>query len=51
MRCRPAGHGRGAINAATNGNLVAWINYAYRVVYIRFIGTHDQYDRIDAQTI
>jgi mRNA interferase HigB len=28
-----------------------WINYAYRVVYIRFIGTHAQYDAIDAQTI
>lgn len=31
--------------------IVVWINYAYRVVYIRFIGTHAQYDRIDAQTI
>jgi mRNA interferase HigB len=31
--------------------LVVWINFAYRVVYIRFIGTHAQYDRIDAQTI
>ena len=31
--------------------LVLWINYPYRVVYIRFIGTHEQYDRIDAQTI
>jgi mRNA interferase HigB len=30
---------------------VAWINYAYSIVYIRFIGTHAQYDRIDAQTI
>jgi mRNA interferase HigB len=28
-----------------------WINYPYRVVYIRFIGTHEQYDAIDAQTI
>jgi len=31
--------------------LVVWINYPYRVVYIRFIRTHAQYDRIDAQTI
>ena len=31
--------------------LVVWINYPYRVVYVRFIGTHVQYDRIDAQTI
>jgi hypothetical protein len=31
--------------------IVVWINYPYRVVYIRFIGTHRQYDLIDAQTI
>jgi len=31
--------------------LVAWINYPYRVVYVRFVGSHAQYDRIDAQTI
>jgi NH3-dependent NAD+ synthetase len=23
------------------------IDYAYRVIYIRFIGTHTQYDKID----
>lgn len=31
--------------------LVVRINYAYRVLYIRFIGTHEEYDEIDAQTI
>jgi mRNA interferase HigB len=31
--------------------IVVWINYAYRVVYVRFIGTHAQYDAIDAQAI
>ena len=31
--------------------LVVWVNYAYRVAYARFIGTHKQYDVIDAQTI
>jgi len=30
---------------------VVWINYSYRVIYIRFIGSHGQYDAIDAQTI
>ncbi|MBF0439461.1 MAG: type II toxin-antitoxin system HigB family toxin [Magnetococcales bacterium] len=31
--------------------LVVSINYAYRVVYIRFIGTHKQYDAIDVEAI
>ena len=31
--------------------IVVWINYLYRVVYVRFIGTHRQYDGIDAQTV
>jgi mRNA interferase HigB len=31
--------------------LVVWINYDYATVYTRFIGTHAQYDQIDAQTI
>lgn len=44
--------GRVVFNIAGNKyRLVAWINYPYRVLYIRFIGTHRQYDRIDAQTI
>ncbi|HZV69907.1 MAG TPA: type II toxin-antitoxin system HigB family toxin [Saprospiraceae bacterium] len=28
--------------------LVVRINYGYGVVWIRFIGTHDQYDKINA---
>jgi len=44
--------GRAVFNIAGNKyRLVVWINYAYRVVYIRFIGTHEQYDKIDVQTI
>lgn len=31
--------------------LVAWINYTFKVVYIRFIGTHAEYDEIDAETV
>jgi mRNA interferase HigB len=44
--------GRVVFNIAGNKyRLVVWINYPYRVVYIRFIGTHAQYDQIDVQTI
>jgi mRNA interferase HigB len=31
--------------------LIVTINYEYRVVYIRFIGSHADYDRIDASII
>jgi len=31
--------------------LVVKINYDYGIIYIRFIGTHAEYDRIDASTI
>lgn len=44
--------GRVIFNIAGNRyRLVVWINYPYRVVYIRFLGTHARYDDIDAQTI
>jgi mRNA interferase HigB len=43
--------GRVVFNVAGNKyRIVVWINYPYRVVYVRFIGTHAEYDRIDAQT-
>ncbi|MDR1125914.1 MAG: type II toxin-antitoxin system HigB family toxin [Deltaproteobacteria bacterium] len=44
--------GRVIFNIAGNKyRLVVWINYPYRVVYIRFVGTHRQYDAVDPQTI
>ena len=44
--------GRAVFNLAGNKyRIVVWINYPYRVVYIRFIGTHRQYDLIDAKNI
>lgn len=44
--------GRVVFNIAGNKyRIVVWINYPYRVVYVRFIGTHAAYDRVDAQTV
>ena len=44
--------GRVVFNIAGNKyRIVVWINFPFRVVYIRFIGTHSQYNRIDAQEI
>jgi len=31
--------------------LVVWINYSVGVVLVRFIGTHKEYDLIDAENI
>ncbi|GHV28398.1 hypothetical protein FACS1894167_05290 [Synergistales bacterium] len=44
--------GRVAFNVAGNKyRLIVKINYAYSVVYIRFIGTHEEYDSIDANVV
>ena len=44
--------GRAVFNICGNRyRLVVRIHYAFGVVYIRFIGRHDEYDRIDAATI
>ena len=46
------GNDRVVFNIAGNKyRLVVRINYAYRVVYIRFVGTHRQYDRINAKEV
>lgn len=31
--------------------LVVAIQYQFGIVYIRFVGTHEEYDRIDAATV
>jgi mRNA interferase HigB len=31
--------------------LVVHVNYDFRIVYIKFIGTHAEYDRIDPETV
>ena len=37
--------------AGNKYRLIVKANYPYRIFYIRFIGTHEQYDRIDAKTV
>ena len=34
-----------------NYRLIAAINYEFGIVYIRFVGTHNDYDKIDATLI
>ena len=44
--------GRVVFNICGNKHrLVVWINYRFHMIYIRFLGTHKEYDAIDAQTI
>jgi len=31
--------------------LIVKKNYDYQIVYIRFVGTHEEYDKIDASTV
>ena len=31
--------------------LIVAINYQYQIIYVRFIGTHEEYDSIDATKI
>ena len=37
--------------AGNHYRLVAKINYPYRIVYIRFVGTHKEYDSIDVTDV
>jgi mRNA interferase HigB len=37
--------------AGNHYRIVAKINYPYRIVYIRFVGTHEEYDSVDVTAI
>lgn len=44
--------GRAVFNIKGNDyRLVVAVDYDFQVIFIRFIGTHKQYDKIDAKTI
>ncbi len=46
------GDNRIVFNIAGNKyRMIVKFNYAYRIGYIRFIGTHAEYDRIDARKV
>jgi mRNA interferase HigB len=45
-------HNRVVFNIKGNTyRLIAMINYEFGIVFVRFLGTHRDYDRIDAATI
>jgi mRNA interferase HigB len=45
-------NGRVVFNVGGNKyRIVTSIAYSTQIAYIKFVGTHDEYDRIDAQTI
>ncbi len=46
------GDGRVVFNIKGNVyRLVVAVDYEFQIIFIRFIGTHKQYDKIDAKTI
>ena len=45
------GGNRGVKIKGNDYRFVVKINYPYRVVYIRFVGTHAESDRIDAEEV
>lgn len=46
------GNNRVVFNIAGNKyRLITAINYKFSMVYVRFVGTHAEYDKVDATTV
>lgn len=46
------GNNRGVFNIRGNDyRLIAKIDYRHRIVFVRFVGTHANYTRIDARKV
>lgn len=37
--------------AGNRYRLIAHVNYDYQIVYVKFVGAHAQYDRIEPETV
>ncbi|MDA0655721.1 MAG: type II toxin-antitoxin system HigB family toxin [Proteobacteria bacterium] len=37
--------------AGNKYRLIVKFNYGYRIGYVRFVGTHDEYDEVDAEVV
>jgi mRNA interferase HigB len=37
--------------AGNKYRLVTYINYEFRIVYVRFVGTHREYDELDVKNV
>ena len=46
------GNNRVVFNIAGNKyRLVVAVQYAFQIVFIRFVGSHQEYDKVDAETV
>lgn len=37
--------------AGNKYRLVVWINYSVQIAFVKFVGTHREYDKIDVKTV
>ena len=37
--------------AGNKYRLIVWINYDFKTVYLRFVGTHKEYDKINVEIV